>query len=132
MTMATTPKISVCLPTFNGAKYIGAAIESILAQSFPDFELIVCDDRSSDDTQRIISTFADTDDRVKFTINSQRLGLFQNYNECISRARGQFIKPFAQDDLLAPKTLDCMIEGFFKNEEVVLWNKIHPRKGGIP
>src|SRR5215469_9423210 len=89
MTTATTPKISVCLPTFNGAKYVRQAIDSILAQSFQDFELIVCDDRSSDDTPQMVRAYADRDDRVKFTTNSERLGLFRNYNECISKARGQ-------------------------------------------
>jgi glycosyltransferase involved in cell wall biosynthesis len=120
MNKLSTPKISVCLPTFNGAKYVGLAIDSILAQSFQDFELIVCDDRSSDNTPQIIRTYADRDDRVKFTTNSKRLGLFQNYNECISKSQGQFIKPFAQDDVLAPKTLARMIEAFSRNDHVVL------------
>jgi glycosyltransferase involved in cell wall biosynthesis len=120
MIKRTTPKISVCLPTYNGARYVEAAIDSVLLQSFADFELIICDDRSSDDTQKIVARFANKDKRIKFNVNADRLGLFENYNECLSRSHGEFIKPFAQDDLLDQPMLERMIQAFANDKNVAL------------
>jgi len=120
MNNLSTPKISVCLPTYNGGKYVKAAIESVLTQTFTDFELIVCDDLSQDDTNAIVSEFAAMDKRIKFNVNASRLGLFENYNECLSRAHGQFIKPFAQDDLLDKTMLERMLKELVADERVRL------------
>jgi len=60
------------------------------------------------------------DNRVKFNVNSKRLGLFENYNECLSRAHGEFIKPFAQDDLLDPSMFEQMIQAYSIHKEIAL------------
>jgi glycosyltransferase involved in cell wall biosynthesis len=114
------PRISVCLPTYNGAKYLKTAVDSVLSQTFRDLELIICDDRSTDTTQEIAKTFAAQDNRVKFNVNAKRLGLFENYNECLSRAHGEFIKPFAQDDLLDPSILEQMIQAYSSHNGIAL------------
>lgn len=103
------PEVSICLPTFNGEKYISAAIESALSQSFEDFELVVCDDQSTDATISIIESYAKTDSRIKLYKNESRLGLFANYNRCINTSNGRLIKLFAQDDLLEPEILTRMV-----------------------
>lgn len=103
--MSMEPPISVCLPVYNGERFLSIAIESILAQTRSDFELIICDDASTDGSADIIRRYAGEDSRVLPWYNQSRCGLFQNYNECIKRASGKYIKPFAQDDWLASTAL---------------------------
>ncbi len=100
------PVVSICLPVHNGEQYLADAIESVLNQSFSDFELIVCDDASADSTPRILSHYAARDKRIVYQRNQAALGLFANYNECLRLSQGSFIKPFAQDDLLEPTMLE--------------------------
>lgn len=99
------PKISVCLPVYNGAAFLREAIESVLAQTETDFELLIGDDCSTDDSAAIAASYAAKDARIKCWVNQRNLGLFANYNECMRRAGGIYIKPFAQDDLLNPAML---------------------------
>lgn len=98
----STPKVSICLPVYNGALFLEDAIESVLCQSFEDFELIIVDDHSSDRSREIVDDYARQDKRIIKAFNENNLGLFANYNRCLSQAQGEFIKPFAQDDLLHP------------------------------
>jgi glycosyltransferase involved in cell wall biosynthesis len=83
-------------------------------------ELIICDDDSSDQTPNIIRKYADQDARIKFTANTKRLGLFENYNQCITQAKNQYIKPFAQDDLLCAGALTKMSAALDNNPHVRL------------
>ena len=98
-------KVSILLPVYNGERFLAQAIESALAQTLADFELLICDDASTDSSPAIIERFAAADSRIKMWRNDSNKGLFANYNECLSRANGEFIKPFAQDDLLEPTML---------------------------
>ena len=92
----------------------------MLNQSFEDFELIICDDNSEDDSKDIISEFARRDSRISFWSNDRRLGLFGNYNQCLKRASGKYIKPFAQDDVLSPVALKAMRQVLEDHAGVVL------------
>lgn len=104
------PAISICLPSFNGAKYLKFAMEDALSQSFSDFELLILDDNSEDDTFEIIQDFAAQDRRIKASRNQERLGLFANYNACMAKASGVYIKLFAQDDRWHTSTLARCVE----------------------
>jgi len=73
-----------------------------------EFELIIRDDNSTDGSQRICQKYKQLDPRVRYRENVQRLGLFQNYNECIKAAKGSFIKLYAQDDLMEPDAIQKM------------------------
>lgn len=106
------PKVSICLPVFNGEKHVGAAIASALAQTKSEFELVIVDDNSSDGSWNIIQDWAAKDERISATRNTRGLGLFQNYNECMRRASGEFIKLFAQDDVLHPELLEICVQAF--------------------
>lgn len=97
--------VSILLPVFNGSRFLTNAIQSVLAQSFVDWELIAVDDGSTDNSYAILEKFAATDARIKISANKENLGLFENYNRCYELATGQFIKPFAQDDVLLPDNL---------------------------
>jgi glycosyltransferase involved in cell wall biosynthesis/SAM-dependent methyltransferase len=103
------PRISVCIPTYNYANFIPYAIESVLRQSFEDFEVIVQDDCSSDNTEEVVAGFL-SDPRVKFSRNERNLGLAANWNLCLRKSRGQYIKYVFADDFLTSKdTLSEMV-----------------------
>ncbi|HEY9682037.1 MAG TPA: glycosyltransferase [Oculatellaceae cyanobacterium] len=112
--------VSVCLPVFNGAKFLPEAIKSVLAQSHREFELLIADDGSSDGSWEIINSLAASDQRIKVWRNHERLGLFGNYNRTIGSATGEYIKPFAQDDILNPNALESMVRALRENETASL------------
>jgi glycosyltransferase involved in cell wall biosynthesis len=114
------PKVSVCLPVYNGERFLAQAIESVLGQSYRDFELLIADDRSSDGSFAIAQRFALSDPRVHAWSNRTNLGLFANYNNCIQRAQGDFIKLFAQDDLLEPDALQRLVKALETNPQAKL------------
>jgi glycosyltransferase involved in cell wall biosynthesis len=114
------PKVSVCLPVYNGARYLPKAIESVLKQSLSDFELLIADDGSMDASSEVISGYAAQDKRIVHWTNPSRLGLFGNYNACLRKASGKFIKPFAQDDLLQQDALERMSKLLEEKREVAL------------
>jgi glycosyltransferase involved in cell wall biosynthesis len=100
-----SPLISVCIPTFNGEKYIRSCLDSCLAQSFKDFELVICDDGSSDLTVELIKTCQEKMPSIRFFENPTNLGLVGNWNKCLELAEGTWIKFLFQDDQMAP---DCL------------------------
>jgi glycosyltransferase involved in cell wall biosynthesis len=115
------PTVSICLPVWNGEEYLPEAIESVLNQSFADFELLISDDSSDDASLEIIKGYANGDSRIRFWSNERRLGIFANLNRCMERSRGQFIKLFAQDDLLQPEILSEAVTTLRNHPEVALY-----------
>jgi glycosyltransferase involved in cell wall biosynthesis len=109
---------SVCIPTYNGASYIGEAISSVLDQTLSDFELIIVDDCSSDNTEAIVKSF--TDKRIKYFKNSTRLGLVGNWNRCIELSNEPYLCIFHQDDVMMPDNLAEKIKILVENPGVGL------------
>jgi glycosyltransferase involved in cell wall biosynthesis len=107
--------VSICLPVFNGEKYLEEAIKSVLVQSHTELELLIADDCSTDSSWQIIRDYAATDVRIKSIRNDERLGLFANYNRTIGSAMGEYIKLFAQDDLMLPVTVASMASALSDN-----------------
>jgi glycosyltransferase involved in cell wall biosynthesis len=99
----SAPAVSVCIPTYRGAPHVGATIESVLAQTFEDFELIVVDDGSPDETAAVVARYRDP--RIRFAQNKRNLGAEANWNRCVEMVRGRYVKLLPQDDLLAPECL---------------------------
>jgi glycosyltransferase involved in cell wall biosynthesis len=87
---------------YNGGRYVRAAIESLLSQTFTNFELIVCDNASTDQTQSICTAFAARDRRVRYHRNATNIGAAANFNLAFRLARGAYFKWAAHDDLHAP------------------------------
>jgi glycosyltransferase involved in cell wall biosynthesis len=114
------PTISVCLPTYNGDKFVAAAMESVLNQTFGDFELLVGDDGSKDSTREILRDFAQRDPRVKLTLHAQNLGYMSNSNYLLGQCQGKYTKTFAQDDMLEPSCLRQMLDVFEQQENIRL------------
>lgn len=98
------PAVSVILPAFNCEKYIGKAIQSLLSQSFQDFELIVINDGSTDNTESVILEF--TDPRIIYQKNLTNQGLIFTLNKAIDLARGKFIARMDADDICIPQRLE--------------------------
>ena len=108
------PAISVCIPTYNGAKYIAQTIESILNQTFTDFEIIVSDDGSSDNTLEIVSSF--NDPRIVRIDRLSKVGAEANWNNAVANASASLVKLVCQDDLLYPQCLEVEVQTMSKSE----------------
>lgn len=103
------PLISVCVPTFNGEQYLGECLDSLLAQTETDFELIVVDDQSTDETFDILKSYASRDPRIRIYRNDTNLGLVGNWNRCVELAQAEWIKFVFQDDFIAPRCLEKLL-----------------------
>ncbi len=109
--MATAPRVSVVVPAFENAPYIRAAVASVLAQTYPDFELVVADHSSSDGTWEILQEFA-SDPRVRLLRTPAGGGAVRNWNRVTEAARGELVKLVCGDDLLAPEALATQVATF--------------------
>jgi hypothetical protein len=106
----TAPRISVLLTAYNRESYIAEAIESVLAQTMADFELIICDDRSTDGTAGIIADYARRDSRIRVSLNERNLGDYGNRRHAASLAQGRFLKYHDSDDIMYRHCLATMVE----------------------
>jgi glycosyltransferase involved in cell wall biosynthesis len=108
--MPNPPRISVLLTSYNRQEYIAESIESVLAQSMADFELVICDDQSTDGTVAIIDDYARRDSRIRASINTRNLGDYANRRHIASLAHGRFLKYHDSDDVMYPHCLATMVE----------------------
>jgi glycosyltransferase involved in cell wall biosynthesis len=97
------------MTAYNREKYISEAISSVLASTFQDFELIIVDDCSTDNTVSIAKKYESKDSRIKFYINEQNLGDYPNRNKAASYARGKYIKYLDSDDTMTSNCLERMV-----------------------
>jgi glycosyltransferase involved in cell wall biosynthesis len=104
----TAPLVSVLTTAYNREKYISQAIESVLASSFKDFELIIVDDRSTDHTVEIARCYT-SDPRVQVHVNEKNLGDYPNRNRAASLAHGRYLKYVDSDDVIYPHGLEVMV-----------------------
>lgn len=96
----SSPLVSVLIPTYEYARFLPEAIESVLNQDFEDFELIIADDASSDSTVEVCRRYAEKDARIQFIRHEKNLGMVENWNWCLRKARGKYIKFLLADDRL--------------------------------
>jgi len=120
MSEFNTPQVSVCIPVYNCEKYIGQAIESVLAQTFFDWELIILDNSSSDNTLDFVKSYSDA--RIRVIESDKNLGMEANWNKALTEAKGHYIKLLPADDYLLPNCLEKQVEIFDRpgNKTVVL------------
>ncbi len=104
--MSTAPKISVLTPAYNVSEYIGESIESILSQTSDDFEYVILDDCSEDNTWDIIQNYASNDERIIALKNEKNLGIAGNRNEALKHAQGKYIVWQDSDDISLPQRLE--------------------------
>lgn len=112
------PAVSVILPAYNCGKHLGLAIESVLRQTFPDFELIIVNDGSTDNTEQIINSFSDH--RVIYVKNVKNEGLVNSLNRAIDLSRGKYIARMDGDDICQPGRLAKQKLYLDQNEDVTV------------
>jgi len=118
--MSHTPTVSIGLPVFNGALYVRAAIEDFLQQTYTDFELIVSDNASTDETETIVREAAASDHRIRYVRNGTNVGALPNSNQTIKLARGQYYCLAAHDDRHTPDFLERLVAALEENPDAVL------------
>jgi len=116
MTTSRIAKVSVCIPVYNGSRYIGESIDSVLAQTYEDFDLIVCDNCSTDNTGEIVRSYHDK--RITYTRNKENLGLVGNANRCLELAKGEYICIWHHDDIMLPDNLQRKVDFLDQNPKV--------------
>ncbi len=114
------PRVSIGLPVFNGANYVGQALDSILRQTFEDFELIISDNASTDDTPAICQSYAARDRRIRYVRSDRNRGASPNWNHTFELASGDYFKWAAHDDVLHPEYLARTVAVMDAKPEVVL------------
>src|SRR6266851_5156683 len=112
------PLVSICIPTSNGARWIGECLTSALAQSYQPIEILVVDDGSTDGTVELVQSLKD--ERTRVIVNELNEGMVNNWNKCIELARGDFIKFLFQDDVLYPGCIEQLMRLFLSNENLGL------------
>lgn len=115
--MVIAPKVSILIPTYNREDYIGDCISSALGQDYPDFEIVIVDNASTDSTWEICQDFAKKDQRVRIFRNEKNLGPVRNWLRCFDEARGEISKILFSDDTMKPNFLTSGIE-MLKNSKV--------------
>ena len=108
--MESKPLVSVLMTVYNREKYIAEAIESVMASTYQNWELIIVDDRSKDQSVAIAESFAEKDKRVKVYLNEKNLGDYPNRNQAAGYAKGKYIKYVDADDMIYEHTLGYMVE----------------------
>lgn len=109
-------KVSIITPTYNCAEYIGETIEGVLSQTYQDWELLITDDLSTDDTVKIIQSYAEKDERIKLLAMDVNQGAGFARNKSIERATGRFIAFCDGDDVWMPNKLEKQLEFMHEND----------------
>jgi Glycosyl transferase family 2 len=120
MVKDSMPRVSLCLPVYNGERYLRATMDSLLGQTFGTFELIISDNASTDGTADICREYTTADRRVRYTRQPRNVGSNANYNQVIRMARAPYVKWCAHDDLCAPEYLESALAVLENDPDAVL------------
>ena len=101
-TLSNKPRISFAIPVRNGEDHISRALESLLAQDFEDFEIVVCDNASTDKTEVIVQHYKDRDKRIRYSRNAKDIGQIENFNRVFKLSHGEYFRWVGADDWLEP------------------------------
>lgn len=119
------------MTTYNGSKYIKEQLDSILDQSFADYELIICDDCSSDDTQLILKKYSKKDSRIKIIFNETNIGFIKNFEQAIKLCTGDYIAFSDQDDIWKKNHLQELVDNIKDNLMICSDSLLFNDKGTI-
>lgn len=117
------PAVSIVIPSYNHARYLAQCIESALSQSFRDFELLIIDDASVDNSRDIIQQYAKQDDRIKYWFHEHNQGIPSTFNEGLERASGKYYASLGSDDIWLPHKLETQVALLKENEDLVVWSE---------
>ena len=121
--------ISIALATYNGTKYLREQLDSILAQPMDDFEVVACDDYSTDETLQILEEYANKDPRFKVFSNKNNLGFKKNFEHILTLCKGEFIAFCDQDDIWEPNHLEILYKNIGENDCIGANSLIIDEKG---
>jgi glycosyltransferase involved in cell wall biosynthesis len=108
---------------YNHERYLPQAIDSVLCQTFPDLELIIIDDASTDRSPRIIEQYQAKDRRIKAYFHQKNQGIAHTANQCLSAAEGEFVSFIGSDDLWVPSKLDKQLNVLRSNQDRIVWSE---------
>jgi glycosyltransferase involved in cell wall biosynthesis len=114
------PRVSIGLPVYNGERFLEAALDSLLSQTYTDFELIISDNASTDRTKEICRVYAVKDQRVRYFRNTKNLGVSANFNRVFQLSSGDYFKWASADDLCKPEHLARCLDVLENDDSVVL------------
>ena len=117
--MEKAPLVTVGVPLYNAEKYVEQALTSLLSQTFEDFEIVVCDNASTDRTREIVLQLAEHDSRIRFYRNRKNRGLVFNFNRVYELGRGEFFRWHAYDDFCQPTYLEECMRVLRDNPDVI-------------
>ena len=112
------PLVSICIPAYNASAWLREAIDSALSQTWQDFELIVSDNASTDDTLEIVRSY--TDPRIRVVTSDRNVGHVENHDKLVRLSRGQYVKFLHADDALAPACVEDLLGPALEDEGVGL------------
>lgn len=118
--VSNKPQVSIGLPVLNGEKYLTQALDSILAQTYQNFEVIISDNASTDDTPQICRAYATKDNRIRYYRNERNLGSVRNFNRVFELSSGVYFKWAAHDDIISPDFLAKCIAVLDQDQSIVL------------
>lgn len=114
------PRVSIGLPVYNGERYIAEALDSIISQTYTDFELIISDNASTDRTEEICRDYVSRDGRISYHRNETNKGAAWNYNRVFALSQGDYFKWASHDDRCAPTFLERCVEVLDRFPEVMV------------
>src|SRR5262245_47119106 len=115
---AKLPHISVCIATYNQGRYLSEAVHSVLRQTVQDFEIVVFDDASTDETPQVVAAINDR--RIRYFRQHQTVGIPRNRNSCVEVVRGRYIAWLDSDDVYLSDMLACQSDVLDRNPNVGL------------
>lgn len=113
-------KISICIPIYNAEKYLSSAIQSVLNQTYKDYELILLNDGSNDASLNIMNKFAQSDNRIKVINDGLNKGLVFRLNQSVNLAKGEYYVRMDADDIMFPERLEKQIEAMCSDDDIAL------------
>jgi glycosyltransferase involved in cell wall biosynthesis len=120
MQTKSVPLVSIGIPVFNGANYIRQAIDSILEQTYPNLEIIISDNASTDQTAEICNGYLNNDLRIRYYRNEKNIGAGANYDSCFNLSCGKYFKWSAHDDMIESTYIEKAVSLLEQNNEAVL------------
>lgn len=114
------PKVSIGIPVYNGEKYLRAALDSLVNQTYTDIEIVISDNASTDGTEEICRSFASSDPRIRYHRNTENIGAGANYRQVFSMCRGAYFKWAAHDDTYADTFIERCVRVLDSRPEILL------------
>src|ERR1019366_5349478 len=123
--------VSICIPIYNGELFLRECLDSALVQDYKQLEIIIVDDQSTDNSIAIVNEYIKKDKRIKLFINEINLGLVSNWNECINKSSGEWIKFLFQDDTLIPTCISRVMQYATNDVSIISCDRIFLFENGV-